>query len=95
MGLFLTAPTPRSLSSAGSSPGRGRQFPTTGGAGYHSLLPELAIDGLNLEKEVSSPTPANAVFGSVAVLLTTIWVRFLRFCDGTFQTHTQVGHDGQ
>ena len=55
----------------------------------------MAIDGLNLAKEVSSATPAKAVFGSVAVLLTMVRVRFLLFRDGTLQTHTQAGHDGQ
>jgi len=45
----------------------------------------VAIDNLNLAKEVSSIAPAKAVFGSVAALLTTIWVSFLLFCDDTFQ----------
>jgi hypothetical protein len=33
------------------------------------------IEGLNLAKEVSSVTPAKAVFGSVSALLTMIKVR--------------------
>ena len=38
-----------------------------------------AIDTLNLAKEISCITPANAVFGSVSVLLTMIKViSFLR-----------------
>ena len=36
----------------------------------------LAIEAMNLAKEVSSITPAKAVFGSVGVLLTMIKVRF-------------------
>ena len=48
----------------------------------------VAIDGLNLAKEVSGATPAKAVFGSVAILLTMIRVGFLPFCDGMFQAHT-------
>jgi hypothetical protein len=48
----------------------------------------VAIDGLNLAKELSSITPAKAVFGSVAILLTMIKVRFLLFCDEMFQVHT-------
>ena len=36
-----------------------------------------AIEAMNLAKEVSSVTPAKAVFGSVSVLLTMIRVRFL------------------
>jgi len=35
----------------------------------------LAIEAMNLAKEVTSVTPAKAVFGTVSVLLTTIRVR--------------------
>ena len=47
--------------------------------GRDSVLSSLnvAIDGLNLAKELSSITPAKAVFGSVGVLLTMIRVSFL------------------
>ena len=41
----------------------------------------VAIDGLNIAKELSSITPATAVFGSVSILLTMIKVRFLLCCD--------------
>lgn len=43
-----------------------------------SVLPALnaAIEAMNLAKEVTSMTPAKAVFGSVGVLLTMIRVRF-------------------
>ena len=34
----------------------------------------LAIDGLNLAKEVASVTPAKAAFGAVAILVTMIRV---------------------
>ena len=54
----------------------------------------VAIDGLNLAKELSSATPAKAVFGSVAVLLTMIKVRFLPFSDEIFQAHTRLGYHG-
>ena len=37
----------------------------------------VAIDALNLAKEVSSITPAKAVFGSVSIILTTIKVSIL------------------
>ena len=37
----------------------------------------VAIETMNLAKEISSITPAKAVFGSVSVLLTMIRVRFL------------------
>ena len=65
--------------------------------GHDTVLSSLnmAIDALNLAKEVSGATPAKAVFGSVAVLLTMIRVGLLLFCDGTSQTHIQAGYDGQ
>ena len=40
-----------------------------------------AIDALNLAKEISSATPAKAVFGSVSALLTMIKVCGLLFHD--------------
>ena len=48
----------------------------------------MAIDALNLAKELSSITPAKAVFGSVSILLTMIKVRLLLFCRGMLQVHT-------
>ena len=54
----------------------------------------VAIDGLNLAKEVVSITPAKAVIGSVAILLAMIRVRPLLFCDEIFQVYTSPGHDG-
>ena len=49
---------------------------------------DIAISMVNIGKEASSMTPAPAVFGSVAILLTTIRVSPLFFRDGTFQAHT-------
>ena len=46
-----------------------------------SSLLNVAIEAMNLAKEVSSMTPAKAVFGSVSVLLTMIRVRFLPSSD--------------
>ena len=46
-----------------------------------------AIDGLNLAKELSSITPAKAVFGSVAILITMIRVGFPLACGETFRAH--------
>ena len=43
-----------------------------------SLL-NAATEAMNLAKEVSSATPARAVFGSVSALLTMIKVRSLPF----------------
>ena len=43
-----------------------------------SLL-NAAIEAMNLAKEISSVTPAKAVFGSVSILLTMIRVRTLLF----------------
>jgi len=52
-----------------------------------SLL-NAAIDALNLAKELSSVTPAKAVFGTVSVLLTMVKVCFLLFSDEMLQIHT-------
>ena len=41
-------------------------------------LLNLAIEGLNLAKEISSATPAKAVFGTVSALLVIIRVCFPR-----------------
>jgi len=47
----------------------------------------VAIDIVNLAKEVSDITPAKAAFGTVSILLTMIRVRLL-FRNGMFQVHT-------
>ena len=51
------------------------------------ILLNAAIEAMNLAKEISSATPAKAVFGSVGVLLTMIVVRCLLFSDGTSQAN--------
>ena len=58
-------------------------------SGRDSVLSSLnaAIEVLNLAKEVSSVTPAKAVFGSVSVLLTMIRVRAPLFSDDLFEVH--------
>ena len=43
------------------------------------LALDVAIEALNLAKELSSITPAKAVFGSVSVILVMIKVGFLVF----------------
>ena len=63
------------------------------GDGTLSLL-SVAIEAMNLAKEVSSITPAKAVFGSVSVLLTMIRVRVPSF-DDIPQVHVQPGFHGQ
>ena len=47
----------------------------------------VAIEAMNLAKEVSSITPTKAVFGPVSALLTILRVRFLRYYDHSFQIH--------
>ena len=49
----------------------------------------MAIEVLNLAKEVSSITPAKAVFGSVSVLLAMIRVRFSSAMRCFVLTHNQ------
>ena len=53
-----------------------------------SLL-NAAIEAVNLAKEVSSPTPAKAVFGSVGIILTMIRVCSL-FSYDLFRAHNDV-----
>jgi len=47
----------------------------------------MAIDGLNLAKELSSITPAKAACGAAAVLLTMIRVSSPPLCDEPRQVH--------
>jgi len=54
-----------------------------GRSGVLSSL-NVAIEATNLAKEISSITPAKAVFGSVGVLLTMIRVRSLLPWDQIF-----------
>jgi len=54
-----------------------------------SLL-NAAIEAINLAENISSVTPAKAVFGTVNVLLTMIKVHFC-LCEEMFQAHTQPG----
>jgi hypothetical protein len=53
------------------------------------------VEGLNLAKEISSPTPAKAVFGSVSALLTMIKVSLFPFCSYHPVVHVHPGFDGQ
>ena len=69
------------------------QRPKGQGRGLSAL--NTAIDALNLAKEASSGTPANPVFGPVALLVTMIRVSSFLFSGETLQAHTQSGHDGQ
>ena len=48
----------------------------------------VAIEAMNLAKEVSSVTPAKAVFGSVSALLTMIRVHSFLSYDRVFHVHT-------
>jgi len=47
----------------------------------------VAIEALNLGKEISSMTPVKAIFGSVSILLTMIRVPFLLFSNGLLRVH--------
>jgi len=62
------------------------QRPTQGREGAVSTL-NAAIEAMDLAEKISSITPAKAVFGTVAVLLTIIKVCFLLFRDEMFQVH--------
>jgi len=70
------------------------QRPKERGSGIPSSL-NVAIEAMNLAKEVSSIAPAKAIFGTVSILLTMIRVRPLLPCHQMFQVHTWLGFDGQ
>jgi len=55
----------------------------------------IAIEAMNLAKEISSITPAKAVFGSVSVLLAMVRVCFLVSYDPIIHVHMWPGLDGQ
>ena len=55
----------------------------------------MTIEALNLAKEISSVTPAKAVFGSVSVLLTMIKVRLVLFYDYEPPAYTHPGLDDE
>ena len=59
-----------------------------------SLL-NVAIEAMNLAKEVSSATPAKAIFGSVGALLTMIRVHSLPSSDDLSKAHMYSGLYGQ
>ena len=65
--------------------------------GRGGLLSSLnvAIEVLNLAKEISDITPAKAAFGSVSVLLMMIRVRFARLCDDGLPVHVYPGLNDQ
>jgi hypothetical protein len=54
----------------------------------------VAIEVMNLAKEVSSITPAKAAFGSVSVLLTMIKVCSALFRDNILRVHLYPGFNG-
>ena len=62
--------------------------------GALSML-NAAIEALNLAKEISSVTPAKAVFGSVSVLLTMIRASLSLFRDDELHIHVYPGLHGQ
>ena len=54
----------------------------------------VAIDTLNLAKDVCSIAQAQAAFGAASGLLTMIRVHGFIFCDDGFPTHVSPGHHG-
>ena len=65
--------------------------------GHDNTLSRLgmAIDALNLAKDVCSFPPAQAAFAAAGVLLATIKVLGLRFCGDKFPTYVSLGFRGQ
>jgi len=58
-----------------------------------SLL-NVTIEALNLAKDISSITPAKAVFGSVSALLVMIRVPLFLFCSDEPPAHIYPGLNG-
>jgi len=56
---------------------------------------DAAIEAMNLAKELSSITPAKAVFGSVSVVLTMTRVSFLPACVDRSRAEMYLGLDDQ
>jgi len=54
-----------------------------------------AVQAVNLAKELSSVTPAKAVFGTVSVILTMIRVSFHPVCVERLRDEMDLGHDDQ
>ena len=59
-----------------------------------SLL-NAAIEAVNIAKEASSITPAQAAFSAAGVLLTMIKVHFFPLCDEMSQVHSWPGIEDQ
>ena len=55
----------------------------------------MAIDVINLAKDIVDIAPAKAAFGSVSALLTMIRVRFFLFCNDELRVHMYPGLDGE
>jgi hypothetical protein len=55
----------------------------------------MAVDAINLAKDIVDIAPAKAAFGSVSALLTMIRVRFFLFCNDELQVHMYPGLDGE
>jgi len=53
----------------------------------------VAIEALNLAKEIASIAPAKAAFGTVSVLLTMVRVRSLLLCNNGSRVHMHPGFD--
>ena len=55
----------------------------------------VAIDTLNLARDISGIAPAQVAFGSVSTLLTMIRVRFALFCTDKLLVDTYPGFHGE
>ena len=82
--LLLTLPQPSAMTTNPQRP-RGRD-------GLPLL--NVAIQTLNLAKEVSSIAPAKVIFGSVSILLAMIIVRSLLYWADEFEIHVHPEHHG-
>ena len=72
-----------------------RKFLPRWGPDATSTTLDVAIEALNLAKEISSVTPAKAAFGSVGVVLAVVKVPFHLFCGNELPVHIYLGLHGQ
>ena len=89
LAVFSQPPRPSTMDTKSS---KGQKRPSR-----ESVISTLnvTIEAVNLAKEVSSVTPAKAVFGSVSVILTMIKVRFPPSAAGASKVHAESGINDQ
>jgi hypothetical protein len=95
LGRILTACSPRRSHAATSSSTMDANSQRQKGRDDALSSLNMAVDAINLAKDIVDIAPAKAAFGSVSALLTMIRVRFFLFCNDELQVHMYPGLDGE